>query len=62
MNLTVVDATDVEGVRVGDPVLLFGQLGKDLLRVEDLANWAGALPHEILCNVGQAVPRTVVSS
>ena len=62
MNLVVVDVTDVEGVRVGDPALLFGQLGADLLRVEDLAHCAGALPHEILCNVGQAVPRIVISS
>ena len=58
MNLTVVDATDVPGVRVGDQALLFGREGADLLRVEELAQAAGTLPHEILCNMGAHLPRS----
>jgi alanine racemase len=37
----------------GDEVLLIG----DAIRVEDLASWAGTIPHEILTNINTRVPR-----
>jgi alanine racemase len=47
MNLTVVDATGVEGVAVGDEVVLLG----DGVTAEDHARIAGTIPYEILCGV-----------
>jgi alanine racemase len=61
MNIIVVDATDIEGIRVGDPVLLFGREGEETHRVEKLAEAADMIPYEILCNVGRATPRIVVT-
>jgi alanine racemase len=60
MALTVADVTDVPGVAVGDPVLLFGRWGSDLLRVEELARAADTIPYEILCNVGRCAPRATI--
>jgi len=57
MNITVADVTDVPEARVGDTALLFGREGSGLLRVEEVARAAGAIPYEVLCNVGRCTPR-----
>lgn len=57
MSLTVADVTDVPDAAVGDTALVFGRLGDDLLRVEEVARAAETIPYEILCNVGRNVPR-----
>ena len=57
MDLTLVDVTDVEGVRVGDRVTLFGADSGLLLPAEDLAQTAGTLSYEITCGVSARVPR-----
>jgi alanine racemase len=41
----------------GDPVLLLGNDGEHSIRVEELASWAGTIPHEILTNINTRVPR-----
>jgi alanine racemase len=47
MNLTVVDVTAHEAVRVGDPVVLLGEG----VTAEDLAGWCRTIPYEILCGM-----------
>ena len=47
MSLTVVDVTGIEGVRVGDEVVLLG----DGVTADDHARIAGTIPYEILCGV-----------
>ncbi len=41
----------------GDEVVLVGKSGNEQLRVEDLAEWAGTIPYEILTNINTRVPR-----
>ncbi len=54
MDMVMVDVTDVpEPVRCGDEVLLLG----DGLAAEELAEWAGTIPYEILCGFSERVPR-----
>ena len=57
MDLTLLDVTGVEGVRVGDRVTLLGADGELLLPAEDLARTAGTLSYEITCGVSARVPR-----
>ena len=57
MDLTLVDVTGVEGVRVGERVTLLGADGGLLLPTEDLARTAGTLSYEITCGVSARVPR-----
>lgn len=57
MDLTLVDVTAIEGVRVGDRVTLLGTDGELLLPAEDLAQTAGTLSYEITCGISARVPR-----
>ena len=56
MDFTTVDATGVEGVRVGDEVVLFGD---EVVTVEDVARWSGTIPYEIMTSVGRSTLKKV---
>ncbi len=53
MDAIMVDVGSVEGVETGEEVILFGAR----LPVEEVAALAGTIPYELLCRVGQRVPR-----
>ena len=44
----------------GDVVTLLGADGAELITCEDLAEWAGTIPYEILTNINTRVPRVYV--
>jgi alanine racemase len=44
----------------GDEVLLLGESGDQRITVEDLAEWAGTIPYEILTNINTRVPRLYI--
>ncbi len=44
----------------GDEVVLIGSNGKNLITVEELADWAGTIPYEILTNINTRVPRVYI--
>lgn len=41
----------------GDEVILIGEVGAAVITCEDLAEWAGTIPYEILTNINTRVPR-----
>jgi alanine racemase len=45
-----------------DEVILIGQSGDHQITVEDLAQWAGTIPYEILTNINTRVPRLYTKS
>jgi len=47
MNLVVVDVTGIEGVAVGDEVVVLGEG----VTAEDHARWSGTISYEILCGI-----------
>lgn len=51
MDMITVDVTDLPGVAVGDPVLLWG----GAVPVEEIAAHARAIPWDLLCGVSQRV-------
>lgn len=53
MDMTMIDVTDVNGVQEGDDVIIFGKE----LPVQEVANWAGTIPYEIMTAVSQRVKR-----
>jgi alanine racemase len=57
MDLTIIDVTDVPGIKEDDEVVLFGD---ELVTVEDVARWAGTISYEILSITGKRVPRVYV--
>jgi alanine racemase len=44
----------------GDAVVLIGTDGRETIRCEDVAEWAGTIPYEVLTNINTRVPRTFV--
>jgi alanine racemase len=46
----------------GDEVTLIGEMGDKTITVEDLAEWAGTIPYEILTNINTRVPRIYLNS
>ncbi len=57
MDMIMVDVTDVEGVSLGDEVVLMGRQGGDEITVEEIAEKIGTIPYEVLCMVGKRIPR-----
>jgi alanine racemase len=57
MDLVTIDVTDVDGVDVGDEVILLGQQGGEEIRVEELASKLDTISYEVFCGVTARVPR-----
>jgi alanine racemase len=53
MDMFMVDVTDIPAVQQGDDVLIFGKQ----LSVQQLAEWAGTIPYEIMTGISQRVKR-----
>lgn len=53
MDMTMIDVTDIKDVKEGDEVIVFGRE----LSVQQLAQWAGTIPYEIMTGVSQRVKR-----
>ena len=58
MDQFVVDVGDLP-VAVGDEVVLIGDQGDERIRAEDWAERLGTIGYEIVCGIGQRVPRVV---
>jgi alanine racemase len=61
MDMTMVDVTDVEGVRVGDECCILGsqrgRFGEATIGAEEIAAELGTIPWEVLTDVSRRVPR-----
>jgi len=60
MDMTMADVSKVPGVKVGDIATLFGRDGQAVLPVEEQAALAGTISYELLCAVGERVPRVYI--
>jgi alanine racemase len=57
MDLTLVDVTGLNGVSVGDEVILLGSSDGLSVDAREHAQLAKTIPYEILCNISKRVPR-----
>ncbi|MDR1619825.1 MAG: alanine racemase [Clostridiales bacterium] len=57
MDQLMVDVSDIINVAVGDEAVLIGSQGGDAITAEDLAEWAGTIPYEVLLAISPRVPR-----
>jgi len=63
MDWIMLDVTHVEGVAVGDEVVLVGcDRDRHCIRAEELAAWAGTIPYEIFCGISKRVPRIYLNA
>jgi alanine racemase len=53
MDMTMIDVTDVPGVKEGDEVIIFGPR----LPVQEVAAWVNTIPYELMTSISQRVKR-----
>jgi len=61
MDLTMCDITGINDVRPGEEAVFLGSQGQETIVGDDIAGWAGTIPYEILCSVGQRNKREYIS-
>ena len=57
MDHFMIDMTDILEASEGDEVVLLGSQCQASIKAEQLADWAGTIPYEILSRIGPRVPR-----
>lgn len=57
MDHTMIDVGDVDGVKVGDEVVLIGAQGTERINAEDIARLLDTIPYEVVCWISARVPR-----
>jgi alanine racemase len=53
MDMVMVDVTAIAGVKQGEEVIIFGKE----ISIQELANWAGTIPYEIMTGISERVKR-----
>lgn len=53
MNVTNIDVTEIPEAKPGDRVTIFGEGEGGRLAVDEVAEWSGTIPYEVVCRVGQ---------
>lgn len=57
MDQFMIDVTHIQGVKMGDPVTIFGRDGRKSIPVEEVAELAHSFNYEFICSVTERVPR-----
>ena len=57
MDQLMLDVTDVKGVREGDYITLIGTDKDETITAEDIARNNGTIGYEMICAIGERVPR-----
>ena len=57
LDVTAIDISHIEGVEVGEEVVLLGQQGPRVLAVSEIAEQLNTTPQEVLCTILARVPR-----
>ena len=57
MDQTVVDVSRLPEVAIGAEVVLIGAQKEEAITAAAMADWCGTIPYEIVCGIGERVPR-----
>jgi alanine racemase len=57
MDMSMIDVTDIPGVRQGDEVALIGQQGEERITAEEVADRLGTINYEVVSEILARVPR-----
>ena len=60
MDQCMIDVTDVEDVKIGDEVILFGDGSGNSPHIDEIAEALGTINYEVICMVGRRVPRVYI--
>lgn len=59
MNLTMIDVTDIPGVRKGDIVTLIGRDGEEQIQADHWASWMNTISYEVVSRISPHIPRII---
>jgi alanine racemase len=59
MDQTMIDVTDIPGVRQGDEVVLIGQQGTERITADEVARRLGTINYEVVSEILARVPRVI---
>jgi alanine racemase len=59
MDQIMVDVGNLN-VKAGDEVVLIGEQGRNKITAEELAGLSGTIPYEIVCGLGNRIPRVYI--
>jgi len=62
MDWTILDVTEISGVKINDPVILIGEQNELKIAAEELAEKTGTISYEITCGINRRVTRKYVGS
>lgn len=62
MDQLMIDVTNIEGVKSGDEVTIFGCDGAEKISVDEMAEKIGTINYEIVCLIGKRVPRIYINN
>jgi len=62
MDMTILDVTDVDGVALGDEVILIGEQGGLRISTEDVAAQIGTISYEVVTSISARVARVYTES
>jgi alanine racemase len=60
MDQSMIQLDGVAQARIGDEVVLLGRQGSEVLSAEEIADHWGTINYEVVCGIGQRVPRIYV--
>ena len=61
MDVTMVDVTEIEGVKIGDVATVYGTDGHEIFPANQVARTIGTVTSDLLCAVTKRVPRIYIS-
>ncbi|MEO0071987.1 MAG: alanine racemase [candidate division WOR-3 bacterium] len=62
MDLTMIDLTDFQGIKIGLPVTIIGSVGDKAIYAHELAQKADTIPYEIITRISPRVPRVFIKN
>jgi alanine racemase len=57
MDWVLIDITGIDGLSLGDEVILMGIGVSEGITVDEIAELTGTIPYEILCKISKRIPR-----
>jgi alanine racemase len=60
MNATIIDITDISGVKPGDEVVIIGQQGLETITAGEIAGYLGTINYEIVSRIPSEIPRKYI--
>ncbi len=59
MNMTMIDVSDVNGVKPGDEVTIIGQSGEEVISAEQVADWSQTIHYEVVTRLNPQLERRI---